>query len=399
MVKILTNLLFAVLCTASAYAQRNCGTYKQQKNFTDKFPEIITRTEALKDNFFLSQGITRSVTIPVVVHIISKDDNQKFTKDQIKNQIKILNDDFAGKNSDITNVPEKFKDLLAGDTGIKFKLIAVTNTRTKQEVFHRQGDSIKFSKSGGKDLGKYLSSKYLNIWVGSIKDSTINGELFGYSSFPWNQEALTDGVVVNYRYFGTRGDVANYDKGRTVTHEVGHWLGLLHLWGDKEETDAICAEDYIDDTPPQRYSNKECPLFPKLSECDDNEKGELFVNYMDYVYDDCMVMFTAGQKACMNRNFEEGGLREGFVKLPATKRFPSITQYIGKKFSWLPVQGAESYTLRIKSLDNFQVQNFTTKSTSSEEINLDSSKLYEISVESTKNDESISGPTLLINPK
>jgi hypothetical protein len=89
------------------------------------------------------------------------------------------------------------------------------------------------------------------------------------------------------------GDVdAPNDLGRTGTHEVGHWLGLYHIWGDD-----FCGDDLVNDTPPAEEENYECPNYPHNAnnDCGAGSRGEMFMNYMDYVDDACMVMFTSGQ--------------------------------------------------------------------------------------------------------
>jgi hypothetical protein len=102
-----------------------------------------------------------------------------------------------------------------------------------------------------------------------------------------------DGVVITTTAFGTIGNLnAANDLGRTATHEVGHWLNLRHIWGDE-----FCGDDFVDDTEPAEDSNSECPTFPHndFNGCGTGENGEMYMNYMDYVDDACMNMFTAGQ--------------------------------------------------------------------------------------------------------
>ena len=101
--------------------------------------------------------------------------------------------------------------------------------------------------NGGDDA--WDANSYLNIWVGSLI-----GNLMGYGSVPGYPKEK-DGVVINYIAFGTTGTAtAPYNKGRTATHEIGHWLGLTHIWGDE-----YCGDDHIDDTPPQRSASIGCP--------------------------------------------------------------------------------------------------------------------------------------------
>ena len=166
---------------------------------------------------------------------------------------------------------------------------------------------MKFTSQGGYDV--WDSKRYLNIWVCNISGSTL-----GFAQFPGGPE-LTDGVVVDYKYFGSLGTATYpYHLGRTLTHEVGHWLNLRHIWGD-----SYCGNDFVDDTPTQASSNSGCPTFPSLS-CDNGPNGDMFMNYMDYCHDDCLVMFTSGQKnrmiAALNSSRSEllnNGLCDEFI--------------------------------------------------------------------------------------
>ena len=132
--------------------------------------------------------------------------------------------------------------------------------------------------------------------------------LTGYATVP-GSDLTKDGVVVRYDAFGTTGKVnVPYHKGRTLTHEVGHWLGLQHLWGDKQ-----CGDDGIQDTPKQRGGNSGDPVFPKLTTCNATPDGEMFMNFMDFTNDASMGLFTEGQKNVMRAQFGANGKRNSFL--------------------------------------------------------------------------------------
>lgn len=145
-------------------------------------------------------------------------------------------------------------------------------------------------KTGSTGDEAWPTDKYLNIWLCDFKDETL-----GYSSFPEDLSARPnfDGVVINTRSFGRVGNVLPpYDKGRTTTHEIGHWLGLRHIWGDE-----TCGNDFVFDTPTQQGKNTGCPSFPKTSACNGNGfNGDMFMNYMDYTDDICMNAYSNGQR-------------------------------------------------------------------------------------------------------
>ena len=130
---------------------------------------------------------------------------------------------------------------------------------------------------------------------------SLGGGILGYAQFPGGG-AATDGVVILSTAFGSEGTaVAPYNLGRTCTHEVGHWLNLHHIWGDTAD---CTGNDFVDDTPNAQHPNFGKPTFPHLS-CSNGPNGDMFMNYMDYVDDDTMVMFTAGQVVRMQSALEE----------------------------------------------------------------------------------------------
>ena len=159
----------------------------------------------------------------------------------------------------------------------------ITRTQTSKTSFD-DDDSVKFTAKGGIDA--WPSDRYLNLWV-----CTLSNDLLGYAQFPGGP-ANTDGVVIRNEAFGKHGSaVAPFDLGRTAVHEVGHWLNLHHIWGD---TSDCSGTDHVADTPNAQHPNFGKPSFPQIS-CNNGPNGDMFMNFMDYVDDDKMVMFTAGQ--------------------------------------------------------------------------------------------------------
>lgn len=136
----------------------------------------------------------------------------------------------------------------------------------------------------------------------------------GYAQFPGGS-ASTDGVVIGPQYFGNKAYMpagstaylaAPYDKGRTATHEIGHWMNLRHIWGD-----ATCGSDQVSDTPSHNTANYGCPEANHKSTCA-GAPVEMTMNYMDYTDDACMYMFSAGQKNRTRALFTATGPRSGF---------------------------------------------------------------------------------------
>jgi hypothetical protein len=239
---------------------------------------------------------TAPIVIPVVVHVVFKQEVQNISDAQIQSQIDVLNRDYMRANADISRVPSVFQPRI-GNPQLQFRLATrdpqgnsttgITRTRTDVESFDFQGprkDFVKLTAKGGHDA--WNRDRYLNVWVCQLRDS-----LLGYASFP-GEPANVDGVVITWTSFGVSGTATPpFNLGRTLTHEVGHWFNLFHIWGDDNGT--CLGSDQVTDTPKQGDASAGCPSFPKLS-CGTKN---MFMNFMDYSNDECMFMFTAGQVA------------------------------------------------------------------------------------------------------
>ena len=151
---------------------------------------------------------------------------------------------------------------------------------------------MKFTNQGGND--GWTPDLYLNIWV-----CNIGGDVLGFAQFP-GLTPNTDGIVLRYTSIGRfpfNPFPGRYTGGRTATHEIGHWLGLRHIWGTDENT---CTDsDFITDTPNQLTFSSGCPTYPKPS-CNNEPFGDMFMNFMDYTVDNCMNLFTQDQSDKMN---------------------------------------------------------------------------------------------------
>jgi hypothetical protein len=265
-----------------------------------KYEEVETFTKRYVENLAVQPAAVTSltVTIPVAIHVLYNTTQQNISLTQIQSQIDVLNKDFSNTNADRTKLPSAFSNL-AANMDIKFTLSSVDRKQSSKTSWGTR-DAMKSSKKGGID--PIDPSKFLNIWV-----CNIGGGILGYAQFPGGS-AATDGVVIGPQYFGNTGYVSvPYDKGRTATHEVGHWLNLRHIWGD-----ASCGTDLVADTPTQQTANYGCPTFPHVT-CSNGPNGDLFMNYMDYTDDACMYMFSNGQKSRSQAIFAAGGPRQSFA--------------------------------------------------------------------------------------
>ncbi len=231
------------------------------------------------------------VTIKTVVHVVYKTDEQNISQAQIASQMKALNKDFRATNPDRSQTPTPWRGLVS-DSRIKFSLVKVTRTTTTKTGFTHD-DGVKKAATGG--IAAYQPKSHLNIWVCSLA-----GGLLGYAQFPGGP-ITTDGVVVNHQAFGTAGTAqAPFNKGRTATHEVGHYFNLRHIWGD---TPDCSGSDVVADTPNCAGPNFGTPAFPVVT-CNNGPNGDMFMNYMDYTDDTAMFMFTDQQVLRMRTALE-----------------------------------------------------------------------------------------------
>lgn len=318
------------------------------------------------------------VTIPVVVHVLYNNATENVSYEQIMSQIDGLNEDFRLLNSDSLDDTHPFWWYTA-DTEIEFCLASIDPngnattgiTRTFTNITGFTGDGTeKFTALGGKN--NWDPTRYLNIWVCDLSITTT----LGYATFPSDLTANPnlDGVVIHHQAFGyvgtagTGGYSAN-DLGRTGTHEVGHWLNLRHIWGDE-----ICGDDFVPDTQIAEDANYGCPSFPQnpWSTCGSDGDGEMYMNYMDYVDDYCMVMFTYDQGTRMLSTLF--GARDGLLTSMGCGTI-SVTEYLPENsFNLYPnpsdgiviinsqIDGNKNVTISLFDLQGKELQTFENSS-------------------------------------
>ena len=325
------------MCAASDY-------YESLLRTTPALSAVIVRNE----NFIRQQIATRElpgvtsgstsggltiIRIPVVVHVLYNAAHENISDEQIQSQLDALNRDFrksSGNGPQTNHFSER-----AADTYIEFKLAAIdpngyatTGIVRKKTSIIMFGldDRIKYSGKGGNDA--WDPSRYLNIWVGNTA-----GAIMGYSSVIGGPKEK-DGVVIRYDAFGTTGRLtAPYHQGRTAVHEIGHWLGLYHIWGDK-----FCGDDHVEDTPPQQAPSRGCPSGMLPSLCNDNGEGKMYMNFMDLTDDPCMTMFTYGQRERMRALFAQNGPRHSLLLSDALTGTPREREPMPEVISSVPIK-------------------------------------------------------------
>lgn len=291
-------------------AQRTCGTDELQQYYIDQNPGLEQQLQQLRADMLQNMDpqalkSTAQITIPVVIHVIHEGEaigtGTNLSEAQVLSQIDVLNEDYRKLNADTSSTPGVFKPF-AADVEIEFKLaVRDPDGNVTTGITRMQGPQNGYTMTEFDQLVKpntvWDRDNYLNIWTTKLTGAS-SGTL-GYAIKPGNSADI-DGVVIGFRYFGNTGNLQSpFNQGRTCTHEVGHWLGLDHLWGvgDPSVTDCV-GDDGIADTPEQGKANYGCPTFPSTS-CSNGPNGDMFMNYMDYVNDACMNMFTEGQKTLM----------------------------------------------------------------------------------------------------
>ena len=269
-------------------------------NLIEKQTETFLKTQRQS----AAQRSALVVTIPVVFHVLYNTSAENISEAQVLSQLQILNEDFRRLNANQDNIWSQ-----AADTQIEFCLASQDPNGNPTDGILRiptnvtsfgTNDAMKFSSQGGSDA--WPAADYMNFWVCDLGSS-----LLGYAQFPGGP-ANTDGIVCNYTATGNVGTAqAPFNLGRTGTHEVGHYLNLLHIWGDG----GCGASDFVDDTPDSDGPNYGCALGNVACGSED-----MVQNYMDYSDDVCMNLFTQGQSDRMNALFVPGGARASLVNSP-----------------------------------------------------------------------------------
>jgi len=347
-----TLILFCLFIAHSGYTQKSllgnqkanhkdqfirCSTIENEKRLQAKNPKRSTSTEfenwlapiiaTQREKNLTSKTAIVTYTIPVVIHVIHDGDaintisshtSENISDAQAISQITVLNQDF-GKMSGTPGFGTTGYQL-----GVDCKINFVLAKQDPYGVLTNGIDHVNLGKAEWseeeidaivKPETQWDPTKYLNIWSVQFSSST---RLLGYAQFPSNSnltglntiggESLTDGVVINCNALGTNAGndgsfqlYSNYSMGRTSTHEIGHFLGLRHIWGDGNGDEATnspdcTASDYCSDTPQAGWEHYECGVFDT---CPLDSGNDMTENYMDYTNDGCMNTFTAEQKLRM----------------------------------------------------------------------------------------------------
>jgi len=348
-VRIVIGFLFLVLVQGNLIAQElssPCGTMEQDSIVRARFPKrgslqdfenaVQNKIQQLKNQRTLA-GV---VTIPVIVHVVHNGEavgtGTNISQAQVQAQLEVLNEDFRK----MVGTPGYNTNPVGADIEIEFCLSPVDangNAMAEPGIHRHNGGKASWTVAQIDGTLKpqtiWNPNLFFNIWT--VKFGGENANLLGYAQFPdsdlpglegFGTAANTDGVVVQFSSFGSvaKGSFpvmqAPYNRGRTLTHETGHWLGLRHIWGD-----GACGDDYVADTPTQQNESRGCPT-SKLA-CNSSTIPAMVQNYMDYSDDACMNIFTQGQKtriqAVMAMSPRRKTLIEGNLCSPTVADIPT----------------------------------------------------------------------------
>lgn len=358
---LLALIFFATLITvrpAALRAQERCATtviqkmQNRPKEADERFEQWLkTKLRVSAQEVKGKQDSKRrnaAYQIPVVVHVIHNGTTHatNIPDEQVISQIRVLNDDFNRTNADATQTPSVFLSQ-AGSLDVEFILAKRTpDGLPTNGIVRVQGPKTSWKVSDNyqlKALSYWPAEDYLNIWVCNLES------YLGYAQFPQSDildglenastNRLTDGVVIAYDVFGSSDDGSfsldpKYNKGRTATHEVGHFLGLRHISGDD---DGECGNsgDYVDDTPDQANQTYNCPSHPQTS-C---TVTTMFQNYLDYTNDACMNLFTNGQAARMQTILENSPRRLSLTVSDGATAPEPVANDLGIKAVVSPLSG------------------------------------------------------------
>ncbi|MEZ4738049.1 MAG: M43 family zinc metalloprotease [Flavobacteriales bacterium] len=303
----------ACTLTLSSMAQLRCGTdimraqrIAEDPTFLERERQYEEEIQRLVADHAEFRGRDVVVTIPIVFHILHLNGNENISNAQILDQMRILNEDFRALNADLSNVIPEFQDRI-GDAMIQFALPTKDpNGNCTNGIDRNMTPETNVGDDGSKQ-NPWPRDKYLNVWVANTMRNGVAGYAYYPSALTGAVGSLADGVILLNDYVGSIG-TSTPGRSRALTHEIGHYLNLAHVWGNNNGEDGgtpphmavDCGDDGVEDTPITRGWST-CPNQNQWDDCTPGVK-ENVQNYMEYSY--CSLMFTAGQSDRMRAALE-----------------------------------------------------------------------------------------------
>jgi Pregnancy-associated plasma protein-A len=363
MTKIISSILFAFIFTFSfAQDRKRCASSEKNRisrtlNYSqEQNRKILSNLEIDEDKL---------IKIPVVIHIIHNNsngtiggaNNNNISDFQIQSQIRVLNEDYRKKagsrgfNSNQVGADMKIEFYLATKDPNGKPSTGITRTFNSKQNFNVFEDNVLLS-----NLSYWDSEKYLNIWVTSLAEDYL-----GFAEFPTADfngleideiPSNIDGIMIDHTVFGSRTGTAttgSYSYGRTLTHEIGHWLGLIHIWGDE-----FCGEDFCSDTPAQERGNLTTNCNPKYSFCTGERTLNMSENFLDYTPDSCMSVFTIEQSRRVRAILELSKRRKRLIT-NSEFNLPEVQKLEVRMLENPSANNEISFQLLTKTFENIEV--------------------------------------------
>lgn len=292
------KLTVALLCSYFTVSAQNtelkyCGQTQALNDLYAKHPEIKKHADLIKQQKAQNPSVKRTSTtpyiIPVVFHVMHQYGSENISDAQVIDAVRILNEDYQLKNADTSVIVPSFKNLKA-DVNFEFRLAKRDpNGNCTNGILHVESSTTNIGDDGVK-FDQWDPSMYLNIWV--VK--TIQSGAAGYAYYPSSADGWPsiDGIVILSDYVGSIGS-GTYFRARALTHEVGHYMDLEHVWGSTNDPGVSCGDDGVSDTPETKGWSS-CQTAGSVCNPPIVENVQ---NYMEYAY--CSKMFTLGQKQRM----------------------------------------------------------------------------------------------------
>lgn len=288
----------AALTSLNMLGQNNfsCGSLVPDERYVDYQDYEQNRAEEIaliKQGVQLKSGNDSLLVIPIVFHIVHQYGGENISDAQILDQIDILNEDYKKLNADTSAVNPEFAGII-GNPQLEFRLAKIDPHGNCTNGIERIYSQESVVGDDGSKMHNWPRSKYLNVWVVKDMENGVAGYAYYPSATISGFGAFIDGVIIRHDYIGSIG-TGSIGRSRALTHEIGHYLSLSHVWGSTNDPGVACGDDGFDDTPVTKGWNF-CPSPGSADICTPGTQ-ENYQNYMEYSY--CSHMFTMDQTAAM----------------------------------------------------------------------------------------------------
>ncbi len=320
MKKILLAFILATTIASVTNAQeKHCYTTEMDNEATLNNPDMLRQRQNLEtfiQQYGKAERRNNSVVyvIPIVFHILHNYGEENISDAQVLDQVRILNRDFRRTNADTVNIVPAFQGM-AADIEVEFRLPSIDPNGNCTNGIDRVQTMLTYSANNQSKINGWPNNKYLNVWVANSLENTGAA---AYAHYPGGNNAV-DGIMNLHSYLGSIG-TSSEGRSRTLTHEIGHYLNLAHVWGSTNSPGVACGDDNVSDTPETKGWSS---CVPTGSLCNP-PIVENVQNYMEYSF--CEYMFTEGQKTRMRATLNSSVSGRNNLWTPANLLATGVTQ-------------------------------------------------------------------------